>query len=172
MNDSLVIAVSYLTALQKLYEDEATRILYLLVLIIFLMMVDFASGLIKAWRSGTLNSGIGKKGLTTKILIVFVLVALIPLHVIIPTPEIGYMFLYTAYVGYALFEFMSIVENMKEMGINIDWLSPFAERLKAESPQEKAAREVREKEIMKFEIKEDVKKEVELEDGFKKQIEK
>lgn len=123
--------------LYRVYNSESGKIVYLLVLIMLLMIADFITGLAKAYVNHAISSHIGKRGLTVKAVTIMVLIILVPLHVMIPSREVGYMFLYTTYIGYIGFEVTSLFENMKALGIEFKSLKWFTDRLSEDNIKKK-----------------------------------
>lgn len=127
----------FINELYLIYNSESGKIIYLLVLIMLLMMADIVTGLAKAYVNHSISSHVGKHGLTVKAVTIMVLVIMIPLHVMIPSREVGYMFLYTTYIGYIVFEVTSLFENMKALGIEFNSLKWFTDRLSDENIKHK-----------------------------------
>lgn len=127
----------FINELYSIYNSESGKIIYLLVLIMLLMMADIVAGLAKAYVNHSISSHVGKHGLTVKAVTIMVLVIMIPLHVMIPSREVGYMFLYSTYIGYIVFEVTSLFENMKALGIEFNSLKWFTDRLSDENIEHK-----------------------------------
>ena len=118
-----------LNYLRSVLETEDGKLVYYIVLIMIVMFIDFMTGLYKAHVTRTLSSKIGKDGLTKKLIIIMLLLIVIPVSLIIPSEIAGNGLIYVVYTGYLGFEFVSIFENCKAVGINLSWLKPIYDRL-------------------------------------------
>lgn len=81
--------------------------------LLVLICTDYATGMIAAWKTGTLSSQKGYKGLGRKIVILAVVAFANVLDV---SMSLGHVFRSMAIFGYAGMEGMSIMENVDRMG--------------------------------------------------------
>ncbi len=86
-----------------------------------LICIDYASGLVAAWKTGTLSSQRGFNGLRRKIVIVAVVAFA---NILDTSMSLGHVFRSMAIFGYAGMEGMSILENIDRMGYG-DYIPPF-----------------------------------------------
>ncbi len=109
------------------------KVIYILSLICLLMIVDFVTGTVAAWRNPKIkfNSQEGINGILRKVVSIIVLVACIPVSVLIPA-DMGIAALSVLYVGYLLMEFKSILENLGKLGVITSPLEGFVEKIEEE----------------------------------------
>jgi toxin secretion/phage lysis holin len=89
--------------------------------LLVLICLDYVSGMIAAWKTGTLSSQRGFKGLGRKIVILAVVAFANVLDV---SMSLNHMFRSMAIFGYAGMEGMSILENIDRMGYG-EYIPPF-----------------------------------------------
>lgn len=107
------------------------KVIYILTIICVLMIIDFITGSLAAWRNPKIafRSQEGINGILRKLCSIIVLVACIPISVLIPAGS-GLAALIVLYIGYTIMEFKSILENLSKMGVEITWLQEFIENIK------------------------------------------
>lgn len=126
MDDKAVYFFDFLTDNIDTPEGKA---MYILSVICVLMIVDFLTGYIAAWRNPNIkhNSDTGINGILRKLASIMVLVCCIPLVPLIPC-DMGVAALIVLYTGYLLLEAESIIENLQKLGINITPITKFIEK--------------------------------------------
>lgn len=109
------------------------KALYILSIVCVLMIIDFITGSLAAWRSPSIKfcSQEGINGILRKVCSIIVLVACIPIAVLIPTGA-GVAALIVLYVGYLVMEFASIIENLEKLGVPVAPLSTFFRKIECE----------------------------------------
>jgi toxin secretion/phage lysis holin len=112
--------------LRYLLEAEDSKITFILSLIAISMIIDFGSGIIAAYANKEVTSKKGINGILRKATSLVVLIFLIPVSVLIPSPA-GTSVLWTLYLGYLLMELQSILENLAKMGEEVDLIKKFLE---------------------------------------------
>lgn len=126
-------AVMIFETLRKASETMEGKALYILAVVCVLMIVDFITGSLAAWRSPKIKfcSQEGINGILRKLASIIVLVVCIPVAVLIPAGA-GLAALIVLYVGYMLMEFASIIENLEKLGVPVKPLSTFVRKLECE----------------------------------------
>lgn len=117
---------------------ETKTVLPVMVILVILMMLDYASRLISAWKSGTLNSEKGAKGITKKIGYLLVICCSMCFDFIITysAQHIGIeisnklLFGLLATIWYCMNELISIIENVGEFSTVPEWLAKRIENIK------------------------------------------
>lgn len=122
--------------LAALIETPEGKALYILAIICALMVLDYITGTVAAWYTGTLASGRGISGILRKLCSILVLVACIPIAPLVPA-EAGTAALIVLYAGYLLCEARSVLENLGKLGVSVSPLSDFLDAL---SPNSKNAK--------------------------------
>lgn len=109
------------------------KALYILSIVCVLMIVDFLTGSVAAWRNPSIKfrSQEGINGILRKVCSIIVLVACIPIAVLIPGGA-GVAALVILYLGYLLMEFASILENLEKLGIPVTPLTTFFKKIECE----------------------------------------
>lgn len=117
--------------LRNATETPEGKVIYILAVICILMIIDFLTGSIAAWRNSDIlfRSQEGINGILRKLCSIIVLVACIPIAVLIPAGA-GIAALIVLYIGYLIMEFKSILENLAKMGVVFEPLEEFIEKLK------------------------------------------
>lgn len=113
--------------LQQATDTPENKVLYILTVICILMILDFLTGSLAAWRDNTFRSQVGINGILRKLASILVLACCIPIAPLVPA-EAGVAALYVLYMGYLIMEFKSILENLSKLGISITPLEAFLER--------------------------------------------
>lgn len=130
MNETAIFLFDYL---HHMSESPEGKVIYILSIICLLMIVDFLTGTVAAWRNPEIKfrSQEGINGILRKLVSMIVLVACIPVSALVPV-EMGVAALFVLYVGYMLMEFKSIVENLSKLGIITSPLDNFVHKIEAE----------------------------------------
>lgn len=112
--------------LKELVNTQDGKILFILALIAGAMIIDFLTGTVAAKINDKIKfvSQKGIDGILRKIASMIVMIFFIPLSVLLPN-DTGVALLYTMYLGYLMFELVSILENLKKMGVQIDLFKNF-----------------------------------------------
>lgn len=103
--------VDYLTSF---LEDENTKIVYWLVLILGANIIDFLLGFINAYfnKEVKFNSSQAIYGIVRKVICFIVLIYFIPVAMLVPQP-VGIGAIYVLFTGYLLSELNSILSHLK-----------------------------------------------------------
>lgn len=111
-------------------ETPEGKVIYILAIICVLMIIDFVTGSIAAWRSPSISfqSQEGINGILRKLCSIIVLVACIPIAPLVPA-DAGVAALIVLYVGYLIMEFKSILENLAKLGVEITPLEGFLDKI-------------------------------------------
>lgn len=119
-------------------ETPEGKVIYLLTIICVLMIIDFITGSLAAWRNPKIafRSQEGINGILRKLCSIIVLVACIPIAPLVPA-DAGVAALIVLYVGYLLMEFKSILENLAKMGVEIMPLSEFIDKVEKHNKEGK-----------------------------------
>ena len=112
--------------MRQVILTEDGLVLFTLCTNIILMFSDFIIGSLGAVisKDTKFNSRTGSLGLLRKFAVFLVLVILIPVSVLIPEP-FGIGALYMFYFGFMTMELTSIVENLKKLEYNTEFLERF-----------------------------------------------
>ncbi|HFU4517538.1 TPA: phage holin family protein [Streptococcus suis] len=102
--------------LHTLIESDEWLVFYILGIIAFMEIVDFATGTFAAIINPNIEykSKVGINGIMRKIVGLFLLMILIPMSILLPD-QAGVAFLYTIYIGYMIMIFKSLLENYGKM---------------------------------------------------------
>lgn len=122
--------------IRSFVADEFGFLIYLYGIIILAMVVDFITGIGKASKSQELNSTKGKDGLLKKVTILLILFLTFLVSFVLPN-NTGYVANVAVWFGFLGFEFVSIIENCYQMGINVGPLERFIKVAKLDSREEK-----------------------------------
>lgn len=130
MNETAIFLFEYL---HHMAESPEGKVIYILSIICLLMIIDFITGTIAAWRNTDIkfSSQEGINGILRKLVSMIVLVACILVSALVPV-EMGVAALFVLYVGYMLMEFKSILENLSKLGIITSPLENFVHKIEAE----------------------------------------
>ena len=118
--------------LSALSETPEGKALYILAIICALMVLDYITGTVAAWYTGTLQSGRGISGILRKLCSILVLVACIPIAPLVPA-EAGTAALIVLYAGYLMCEARSVLENLGKLGVSVSPLSDFLDAISPNS---------------------------------------
>ncbi|MDO4280808.1 MAG: phage holin family protein [Peptococcaceae bacterium] len=126
-------AVLIFENLRHIGDSPEGKVIYILAVICVLMILDFLTGTVAAWRSTDIEfrSQEGINGILRKLLSIIVLVACIPVAALVPA-DLGIAALYVLYGGYLLMEFRSILENLGKLGVEISPLTGFVDKIEEE----------------------------------------
>ena len=130
MNETAIFLFDYL---HHMSVSQEGNVIYILSIICLLMIVDFLTGTVAAWRNPEIKfrSQEGINGILRKLVSMIVLVACIPVSALVPV-EMGVAALFVLYVGYMLMEFKSILENLSKLGVVTSPLENFVHRIEEE----------------------------------------
>lgn len=130
MDDKAVIIFE---GLRHIGDTPEGKVVYILALICVLMIIDFLTGTIAAWRCDDIEfrSQKGIDGILRKLVSIIVLVACIPVSALVPA-DLGIAALYVLYGGYLLMEFKSILENLSKLGVIVSPLESFIDKVEEE----------------------------------------
>lgn len=111
-------------------ETPEGKVIYILAVICVLMIIDFVTGSVAAWRNPSISfqSQEGINGILRKLCSIIVLVACIPIAPLVPA-DAGVAALIVLYVGYLIMEFKSILENLGKLGVEISPLTEFLDKV-------------------------------------------
>lgn len=115
--------------IRRMATADNTAAIFVLALVLLAMILDFLTGYAAAWADKRVTSSIGINGLLRKAVSIIILISIIPLLAIFP-PLIGDSALMVIYMSYLVFEWTSILENLKKLGINIGPLEKILGMLK------------------------------------------
>lgn len=120
--------------LKELVGTQDGKILFILALIAGAMIIDFLTGTVAAKINDKIKfvSQKGIDGILRKIVSMIVMVFFIPISILLPN-DTGVAMLYTLYLGYLMFELVSILENLKKMGVKVDLFKNFLDGFKTTS---------------------------------------
>lgn len=119
-------------------SSELKAIIPVMIILVVLMVLDYASGMVSAWKDGTLNSEKGARGIVKKLGYLIIIACGMCFDFILSytcdTLEIVYenhmLFGLIITIWYALNECLSIVENVGEFSSVPAWLSNHIEKIK------------------------------------------
>ncbi len=123
-------AIHIFDVLRAATETPEGKVIYILAIICVLMIIDFVTGSIAAWRSPSISfqSQEGINGILRKLCSIIVLVACIPIAPLVPA-DAGVAALIVLYVGNLIMEFKSILENLAKLGVEITPLEGFLDKI-------------------------------------------
>ena len=123
-------ALHIFQALYGATETPEGKVIYILAIICVLMIIDFVTGSVAAWRNPSISfqSQEGINGILRKLCSIIVLVACIPIAPLVPA-DAGVAALIVLYVGYLIMEFKSILENLAKLGVEITPLEGFLDKI-------------------------------------------
>lgn len=131
-------AVHIFDVLRAATETPEGKVIYILAIICVLMIIDFITGSLAAWRNPAIafRSQEGINGILRKLCSIIVLVACIPIAPLVPA-DAGVAALIVLYVGYLIMEFKSILENLGKLGVEITPLSEFIDMVNCNNKEGK-----------------------------------
>ena len=100
--------------MQKWLENDNTKVIYFLVLILIANMIDFSIGWINAKfnTSVAFSSSKAIYGIARKMIMFILCVFFVPISLLVPYP-VGIASLYVLFTGYLLSEINSILSHLK-----------------------------------------------------------
>jgi toxin secretion/phage lysis holin len=118
--------------MQKWLENDNTKVIYFLVLILIANMIDFSIGWINAKfnTSVAFSSSKAIYGIARKMIMFILCVFFVPISLLVPYP-VGIASLYVLFTGYLLSEINSILSHLKlsEDDKSTDKFSDFIKKL-------------------------------------------
>lgn len=126
------------TAIGGWLAAETKAVLPVMIILVVLMVLDYVSRLVSAWKSGTLNSEKGAKGIAKKIgyLLVICCGMCFDFIIIYSAQHIGIevsnklLFGLIVTIWYCMNELISIIENVGEFSPVPEWLAKRIETVK------------------------------------------
>lgn len=109
--------------LQELLVHNDTKFAIGLLILIVLWGIDWLTGMIKATRTHSIDSDVGKDGFIKHGVIILLLIIFIPIAIVFGDFGIGA--LWVAYTTYMLNEVISVLENLTQSGIDVNFLETF-----------------------------------------------
>lgn len=128
---------------QNLMLDDYGRLIGWLGFIMCLMCVDMATGFIQAFINHDLKSGKMSNGILKKFALLIVLIVIVPLTILLPD-TVSTAVIIGIYALEVMNELISIMENLKRLGIGTEIFNPIMKRLDASTPEEKAEKDNKE----------------------------
>lgn len=118
--------------MQRWLENDNTKVIYLLVLILIANMIDFIAGWINAKFNPKVPFSSSKAiyGIARKMLMFILCVFFVPISLLVPYP-VGIASLYVFLIGYLISELNSILSHLRlsEDDKSVDHFSDFIKRL-------------------------------------------
>ena len=109
--------------LLSLITIEINELIIPFITLIVIMLLDYITGIVKAWQKANLNSSIGIKGIIKKVFNIFLVIIGVVLDIIIIYifPEMQVKMLFSMMITFYIIinEIISILENINELGIKI-----------------------------------------------------
>lgn len=139
------IEKSIFTAVATIIFSRIGIVIIPIALLLVAFIVDYITGVMAAkYRNMTISSEIGKKGIIKKLAMSTVIVACLMVDILIiygcvvSGITIAFYFIVTTLVSVLMFlnEIVSILENVKDMGVNLPkWLLPFIKNIRSKVEQ-------------------------------------
>jgi toxin secretion/phage lysis holin len=127
-----VVGMDMFHYMQKWLENDNTKVIYFLVLILIANMIDFSIGWINAKfnTSVAFSSSKAIYGIARKMIMFILCVFFVPISLLVPYP-VGIASLYVLFTGYLLSEINSILSHLKlsEDDKSTDKFSDFIKKL-------------------------------------------
>jgi toxin secretion/phage lysis holin len=118
--------------MQRWLENDNTKVIYFLVLILIANMIDFLLGWINAKFNTTVSFSSSKAiyGIARKMIMFILCVFFVPVSLLVPYP-VGIAALYVLFTGYLLSEINSILSHLKisDDDKSVDKFSDFIKKL-------------------------------------------
>jgi toxin secretion/phage lysis holin len=118
--------------MQRWLENDNTKVIYFLVLILIANMIDFLLGWINAKFNKTVAFSSSKAiyGIARKMIMFILCVFFVPVSLLVPYP-VGIAALYVLFTGYLLSEINSILSHLKisDDDKSVDKFSDFIKKL-------------------------------------------
>lgn len=124
----------FLMWFQSLMLDDYGRLIGWLGFIMCLMCVDMVTGFIQAFINHDLKSGKMSNGILKKFALLLVLITIVPLTILLPD-TISTAVIVGIYALEVMNELISIMENLKRLGIATELFNPIMKRLEANTPK-------------------------------------
>lgn len=134
----MTLAGAILSAIGGWLAAEAEAVFPVLIILLILMILDYASRLTACWKSGTLNSEKGAKGIAKKIGYLLIICCAMCFDFIVSyyATRVGIavqnqlLFGMIVCVWYCLNETLSIIENVGEFSTVPEWLAKRIENIR------------------------------------------
>lgn len=134
----MTFAGAILSAIGGWLAAEAEAVFPVLIILLILMILDYASRLTACWKSGTLNSEKGAKGIAKKIGYLLIICCAMCFDFIVTyyATRVGIavqnqlLFGMIVCVWYCLNETLSIIENVGEFSTVPEWLAKRIENIR------------------------------------------
>jgi toxin secretion/phage lysis holin len=127
-----VVGMDMFHYMQKWLENDNTKVIYFLVLILIANMIDFSIGWINAKFNSSVAFSSSKAiyGIARKMIMFILCVFFVPISLLVPYP-VGIASLYVLFTGYLLSEINSILSHLKlsEDDKSTDKFSDFIKKL-------------------------------------------
>jgi toxin secretion/phage lysis holin len=127
-----VVGMDMFHYMQKWLENDNTKVIYFLVLILIANMIDFLLGWINAKFNQTVSFSSSKAiyGIARKMIMFILCVFFVPISMLVPYP-VGIAALYVLFTGYLLSEINSILSHLKisDDDKSVDKFSDFIKKL-------------------------------------------
>jgi toxin secretion/phage lysis holin len=127
-----VVGMDMFHYLQKWLDNDNTKVIYFLVLILIANMIDFSIGWINAKFNSSVAFSSSKAiyGIARKMIMFILCVFFVPISFLVPYP-VGIASLYVLFTGYLLSEINSILSHLKlsEDDKSTDKFSDFIKKL-------------------------------------------
>ena len=127
-----VVGMDMFHYMQKWLENDNTKVIYFLVLILIANMIDFSIGWINAKFNTSVSFSSSKAiyGIARKMIMFILCVFFVPISLLVPYP-VGIASLYVLFTGYLLSEINSILSHLKlsEDDKSTDKFSDFIKKL-------------------------------------------
>jgi toxin secretion/phage lysis holin len=127
-----VVGMDMFHYMQKWLENDNTKVIYFLVLILIANMIDFSIGWINAKFNSSVAFSSSKAiyGIARKMIMFILCVFFVPISLLVPYP-VGIASLYVLFTGYLLSEINSILSHLKlsEDDKTTDKFSDFIKKL-------------------------------------------
>jgi toxin secretion/phage lysis holin len=127
-----VVGMDMFHYLQKWLDNDNTKVIYFLVLILIANMIDFSIGWINAKFNSSVAFSSSKAiyGIARKMIMFILCVFFVPISLLVPYP-VGIASLYVLFTGYLLSEINSILSHLKlsEDDKSTDKFSDFIKKL-------------------------------------------
>lgn len=124
----LALFKTFISVVQTYVEDEYGIFIVLLAVCLIAMGVDYLLGTAGAWITDTIKSGKMGDGLIKKGCILMVLVFVMIMGLVLPD-ILGKPLIVVVFIWEMLNEFISIVENLAKMGVDVKFLQPILNKL-------------------------------------------
>lgn len=102
-------------------DTQNERVLFLFGFIAILMIFDLFTGILAGLfsKNRDFTSKTGINGLLRTIATLGALILVIPMSILVPGKDLGNWLIQAIYIAYIIFEWLSIIENLKDLGVNV-----------------------------------------------------